>query len=173
MPLPRLQPQHYPLALLLSAACAVLALVLFGQIPGHGRWVSELGNSAHGPAFAIVTLILLALLRRVPGRNASILHDYSLAIAGALLLGALIELMQLATGRDASFSDLGRDTLGALAATGFFTLIDPLGSSARATMEQAPLLLVWPCLALTLTILVMNLLCDALRDAIDPRTAGR
>ena len=101
MPLPRLQPQHYPLALLLSAACAVLALVLFGQIPGHGRWVSELGNSAHGPAFAIVTLILLALLRRVPGRNASILHDDSLAIAGALLLGALIELMQLATGRDA------------------------------------------------------------------------
>jgi peptide/nickel transport system permease protein len=44
---------------------------------------------------------------------------------------------------------------------------------ARATMEQAPLLLVWPCAALTLTILAMNLLCDALRDAVDPRTAGR
>jgi hypothetical protein len=109
--------------------------VLFGQIPGRGRWVSELGNSAHGPAFAIVTLILLALLRRVPGRNASILHDYSLAIAGALLLGALIELMQLATGRDASFSDLGRDTLGALAATGFFTLIDP---RVRALSSRRP-----------------------------------
>jgi peptide/nickel transport system permease protein len=44
---------------------------------------------------------------------------------------------------------------------------------ARATMEQAPLLLVWPCAALTLTILAMNLLCDALRDAVDPRTSGR
>jgi peptide/nickel transport system permease protein len=43
---------------------------------------------------------------------------------------------------------------------------------ARATMEQAPLLLLWPCAALTLTILAMNLLCDALRDAVDPRTAG-
>ena len=43
---------------------------------------------------------------------------------------------------------------------------------ARATMEQAPLLLLWPCVALTLTILAMNLLCDALRDAVDPRTAG-
>ena len=42
---------------------------------------------------------------------------------------------------------------------------------ARATMEQAPLLLLWPCAALTLTILAMNLLCDALRDAVDPRTA--
>ena len=41
---------------------------------------------------------------------------------------------------------------------------------ARATLEQAPLLLVWPCAALTLTILAMNLLCDALRDAVDPRT---
>ena len=85
---PRLQPQHYSVALLLGAAGAVLAVVLFGQIPGRGRWAAELGNSAHGPAFAIVTLILIALLRRVPGRNASILRDYSLAIAVALL-GAL------------------------------------------------------------------------------------
>ena len=135
MPLRRLQLQHYPVALLLGAAGTVLALVLFGQIPGRGRWVSELGNSAHGPAFAIVTLVLIALLRRVPGRNASILRDYSLAIAGALLLGALIELMQLATGRDASFSDLRRDTLGALAATGFFTLIDP---RVRALSSRRP-----------------------------------
>ena len=43
---------------------------------------------------------------------------------------------------------------------------------ARATMEQAPLLLLWPCLALTLTILAINLLCDALRDWLDPRTAA-
>ena len=42
---------------------------------------------------------------------------------------------------------------------------------ARATMAQAPLLLLWPCLALTVTILAMNLLCDALRDWFDPRTA--
>jgi peptide/nickel transport system permease protein len=47
---------------------------------------------------------------------------------------------------------------------------------ARATMEQAPLLLLWPCAALTVTILAMNLLCDAVRDAADPRghpTAAR
>ncbi|MBE9605642.1 dipeptide/oligopeptide/nickel ABC transporter permease/ATP-binding protein [Acetobacteraceae bacterium H6797] len=40
--------------------------------------------------------------------------------------------------------------------------------AARSTMAQAPLLLLWPCLALTLTILAMNALCDALRDAVDP-----
>jgi peptide/nickel transport system permease protein len=32
---------------------------------------------------------------------------------------------------------------------------------ARATMDQAPLLLLWPCLALTGTILAVNALCDA------------
>jgi peptide/nickel transport system permease protein len=44
---------------------------------------------------------------------------------------------------------------------------------ARSTMEQAPLLLLWPCAVLTLTILAMNLLCDALRDVLDPRTSER
>ncbi len=45
--------------------------------------------------------------------------------------------------------------------------------AARATMAQAPLLLLWPCAALTLTILAMNSLCDALRDAVDPHAAPR
>ena len=46
---------------------------------------------------------------------------------------------------------------------------------ARASMEQAPLLLFWPCLALAGTVLVLNLLCDRLRDVLDPRgkTIGR
>jgi peptide/nickel transport system permease protein len=47
-------------------------------------------------------------------------------------------------------------------------------AAARSTMTQAPLLLLWPCLALSLTILAMNALCDALRDAVDPhRAPGR
>ncbi len=42
---------------------------------------------------------------------------------------------------------------------------------ARGAMDAAPMLLVWPCLALTLTILGFNLLCDRLRDVLDPRPA--
>ncbi|WGF88035.1 dipeptide/oligopeptide/nickel ABC transporter permease/ATP-binding protein [Marinivivus vitaminiproducens] len=45
--------------------------------------------------------------------------------------------------------------------------------AARSTMNQAPLLLVWPCLALTLTILVVNAVCDGLRDAVDPQPRVR
>ncbi|MGG5818052.1 dipeptide/oligopeptide/nickel ABC transporter permease/ATP-binding protein [Falsiroseomonas sp. HW251] len=44
---------------------------------------------------------------------------------------------------------------------------------ARATMEQAPTYLLWPCAALTVTILAMNLLCDALRDAVDRKGGAR
>jgi peptide/nickel transport system permease protein len=43
--------------------------------------------------------------------------------------------------------------------------------SARGAMDAAPLLLVWPSLALAGTILVLNMLCDRLRDVLDPRGA--
>jgi peptide/nickel transport system permease protein len=41
--------------------------------------------------------------------------------------------------------------------------------AARTTMAQTPMLLIWPCLALSLTVLLLNALCDGLRDALDPR----
>ncbi len=46
--------------------------------------------------------------------------------------------------------------------------------AARGAMEAAPLLLVWPSLALAGTILTFNLLCDRLQSVLDPRnvTAG-
>ncbi len=44
--------------------------------------------------------------------------------------------------------------------------------AARSVMEQAPLLLLWPCLALAGTVLLLNVVCDRLRDALDPRGAA-
>ncbi|WP_112663570.1 ABC transporter permease [Microvirga flavescens] len=41
--------------------------------------------------------------------------------------------------------------------------------TGRATLAQAPMLLVWPCLVLSLLILVLNAFCDRLRDWFDPR----
>ena len=41
-------------------------------------------------------------------------------------------------------------------------------AAARTTMAQAPWLLAWPCLVLSLTILALNGVCDTLRDAADP-----
>ena len=40
---------------------------------------------------------------------------------------------------------------------------------ARGTMSYTSLPLLWPCLALIVTVLVFNALCDGLRDVFDPR----
>ena len=42
-------------------------------------------------------------------------------------------------------------------------------ASARDYMELAPSLVVWPSLAVALTVLALNILGDGLRDALDPR----
>lgn len=44
---------------------------------------------------------------------------------------------------------------------------------ARASLEHSTFNLVWPCLALTVTVLVLNWLCDTLRDSLDARAIVR
>jgi hypothetical protein len=43
-------------------------------------------------------------------------------------------------------------------------------SDARTFLDQAPQLLVWPGLAITVVVLAFNLTGDGLRDMLDPRT---
>ena len=114
----------------------MLLVVLFGRLPGQGRWVIDLSNAAHGPAFLLVTLIVFALLTRSSKRKFSILTEYSLAIVIAILLGALVELLQHFTGRDAELRDLWRDTLGAVTAAGTLLAFDP---RVRASPARYPL----------------------------------
>jgi peptide/nickel transport system permease protein len=42
-------------------------------------------------------------------------------------------------------------------------------NGARAVIAQDPLVLIWPCLALTLCVLAINIVGDELRDVLDPR----
>jgi hypothetical protein len=123
------------IAALLSIGITVLGLVVFGKLPDDGRWAVDVANSAHGPAFALVTLIVIVLLRLTRGHQASPLLDYWFAIAVALLLGTLVELLQLVTGGDTSLDDILRDALGAVAAVGFFALVD---SRVRAQPLHRP-----------------------------------
>jgi peptide/nickel transport system permease protein len=46
-------------------------------------------------------------------------------------------------------------------------------SNARAYMDQVPTLVVWPSIAVAVTVLSFNMLGDGLRDALDPRLIGR
>ena len=91
----------------------------------------------------------------LPNIGGPILVQFSLAAASAVVL-------------ESGLSFLG---LGVVPPAPSWGLMIAAG---RTTMAQSPWLLVWPCVALSLTILVMNALCDALRDAVDPhQAAGR
>jgi peptide/nickel transport system permease protein len=46
-------------------------------------------------------------------------------------------------------------------------------ANARLTLNQAPLLVVWPSIVIAVAILSFNILGDALRDLLDPRIRGR
>ena len=48
-----------------------------------------------------------------------------------------------------------------------------LSREGREFMEQAPWLALWPGFALTITVYSLNMFGDAMRDLLDPRTAGR
>jgi hypothetical protein len=110
---------------LVSGGLAVVLLVLFGRLPFQGRWVGDLSNAAHGPAFMLITVILLTLLTRFSSRAQSLRVQYATAIAAAIVLGIMVELAQGSLGRDAELGDLWRDTLGVLAGAGGFLVFDP------------------------------------------------
>ncbi len=65
---------------------------------------------------------------------------------------------------EASLSFLGLGTQPPASSLGLML------SDSRNLMEQAPWLLVFPALAIMLSILGFNLLGDALRDILDPKT---
>lgn len=109
---------------LLAVVVAMIAMLLFGRIPNDQRWAWVLGNAAHAPALAIITIALIALVRTLQPPHSSLWRDYAVAVAIALLLGGLVEVTQLRTGRDASWGDLGRNALGSLAAAGFMIVSD-------------------------------------------------
>ena len=103
----------------------MLAVVLFVQVPGAGLWAADLTNFGHGPAFALVTVLLFKLLRGGPTRESPAFPEYLAVILLTLGLGALVELVQGQIGRDASFDDFLRDSVGTLAAVGFLMQVDP------------------------------------------------
>jgi len=93
-----------------------------------------------------VRILLRTVLPNIAG---PLLVQVSLAASSAVVL-------------ESGLSFLGLGVLPPAASWGLMI------AAARSTMAQAPLLLLWPCLALSLTILTLNAVCDVLRDAVDP-----
>lgn len=93
---------------------------------------------------------LRIMLRTVlPNVSGPVLVQFSLAMASAVVL-------------EAGLSFLGLGVVPPAPSWGLMI------AAARSTMAQTPWPLLWPCLALTLTVLSLNALCDSLRTALDP-----
>ncbi|MED1801040.1 ABC transporter permease [Brevibacillus porteri] len=90
----------------------------------------------------------------LPNVTAPLLVQSSLAISGAILTESAL-----------SFLGLGIQPP------------DPswggMISEARRYMELAPGMIIWPCVAMTVTILACNMFGDAVRDILDPRHRGK
>ncbi len=133
----------------------VLALV---YLPGFVRIVYAGVLSVRSADYVEAMRVLGAgplriMLRTIlPNVGGPVLVQFSLAAAAAVVL-------------ESGLSFLGLGVVPPAPSWGLMI------GAARTTMAQAPLLLLWPCLALSLTILAMNALCDALRDAVDPHGA--
>ncbi|MCC7427278.1 MAG: dipeptide/oligopeptide/nickel ABC transporter permease/ATP-binding protein [Alphaproteobacteria bacterium] len=150
---------------------ALLVVTLLG--PGAGTLTFVL-SILYGPGFARVTygevlsaraleyveaaraagataprIMLRTILPNIPG---PILVQFSLTVASAIVI-------------ESGLSFLGLGVVPPAPSWGLMI------RGARGTIEHTWLLLLWPCAALVVTILMINRLCDALRDAFDPRTA--
>jgi hypothetical protein len=124
--------------LALALAGALLLAVVFASVPGSTRWMRTLHDSAHGPVFGCIAVLMLFILRARPRFGAMPARiQYLIALLGAASLGAASELAQMPTGRDASLVDLGHDVLGALAFLAIFSAFDSRlnreGKPRRAT----------------------------------------
>ncbi len=138
-----------------GATTLVIALtILF--VPGYTRVVFAATLQVRSLDYvtaqeAIGTHPLVILWRTIlPNILPPLLVQVSLTVASAMLL-------------ESGLSFLGLGVVPPQPSLGLMI------RAARGAMQQAPMLLVWPSLALAGTILLFNTLCDRLRDVLDPR----
>lgn len=123
-----------------TALLALVALQQFAILPWDGRLGSGLQNGLHGVWFAVVTVIVYALVRRRIADSSALAVTAAAALAGAI--GT--EWLQSVGARDAEWSDVAMDLLGAGAA---LTLL-----AARGTRRWR-----WPARSMAAVLLLASM----------------
>lgn len=116
---------RYKYVTLLPALIAAVLILVFAELPDTRLFWQELQNSAHTVVFALITVLILTLLRETPHFfNRTPFTLYIAAGSISLMLAILTELIQLFTARDASLMDFTRDLAGTLFGLGLYATID-------------------------------------------------
>ena len=121
----------------------LLVAVVLAPIPGGTRWIGALHDTAHGPIFGCIAILLLFAMRQWAGAGRWRPWTlYAAAFLGSALLGIATELVQIPVGRDATFSDAALDVLGALGFLVLFAAVDPVLQQGRGSGSRIMLVLV-------------------------------
>jgi len=105
-----------PRPLLLALIVGLASLVVFASFPPRPIIFHVLQKLAHPSVFGLIAVSVLVLeLQRVPPRSRA-WFGYLIALAVAIALGGLTEILQNFTHRDPSLRDVGLDARGALCA---------------------------------------------------------
>lgn len=126
----------------LALLAILLGSVVFAPVPGKARWVRDLHDTAHGPVFGCIAVLILMVLRAQPRLQLSSLRQYAIAFGLAVALGMGTEVIQGFTGRDATVADAVRDTLGAAAFLGIFWAFDRRMGGGRSTGARSAAVLI-------------------------------
>ncbi|MBX3606994.1 MAG: ABC transporter permease [Piscinibacter sp.] len=138
---------------------AIVAIGLY-NVPEFARLTRAAGNAVWTREYVLAA--------RACGKGAwRISFEHVLPnIAAVLIVQATIRFA-VAILAEAALSYLGLGTQPPMASWGRML------NEGQSMMYQAPLLAVWPGLAIVLSVLGLNLLGDGLRDLLDPRLARR
>nr|WP_272211315.1 ABC transporter permease [Marinicella sp. W31]MDC2877200.1 ABC transporter permease [Marinicella sp. W31] len=160
----------------LLAFPAILLALLIITIVGPGTWTSVMAIAfvytpiftrvVRGPALSLKTREFVDAARTFGSSRTYILSRHMLLNLVAPLTVQVTLALAWALLTEAGLSFLGLGTQPPQASLGLML------SEARNLMEMAPWLLVFPAFAIMIGILGFNLLGDALRDILDPRSRG-
>lgn len=158
----------------LLAFPAILLALLIVTIIGPGTWTSVAAISIvytpiftrvmRGPALSLKARDFVDAARTFGSSRSYILTRHLLLNLVAPLTVQVTLALAWALLTEAGLSFLGLGTQPPASSLGLML------SDARNLMEQAPWLLAFPAVAIMLSILGFNLLGDALRDILDPKT---
>lgn len=107
--------KRIPTGTMLLLLVALIALQQAAVIPGGDRLARGLQNALHGPWFAVLTWLVIAIHTRVT-RSATGYRIAATAWGLALLIALTSEAFQMAGAREARLTDVALDMLGASAA---------------------------------------------------------
>ncbi|MER8805420.1 ABC transporter permease [Mesorhizobium australicum] len=158
----------------LLAFPAILLALLIVTVAGPGTWTSVVAigivytpiftRVVRGPALSLKTREFVDAARTFGSSSSYIVTRHLLLNLVAPLTVQVTLALAWALLTEAGLSFLGLGTQPPAASLGLML------SDSRNLMETAPWLMIFPGLAIMISILGFNLLGDALRDILDPRT---